>query len=240
MGGEQNELYCNSLAQMAAAAELSPVCINSDSELEIHFSDVISVAAAELSPELASSNNSSESVMYVSDQQQDTMPVPSHDNPNSEEEETSRGHSDVMSSLLPEQEYCDAMSNTYQVTQPSETCHFTRCEDFHAKESEAFSEKESEECSASNMASNVDIHDECLISEEDKLEPRNDTVAAFWLSPVSVLGIEQSRDHKPPTYKIRGPDQSTPQLIPRARQPRKPPDSKINEDESQIMMTKVQ
>ena len=230
MGGQQNELYCNSLDQTAAAFELSPVCINPDRELEIHFSDVSSVAAAELSPELASSKNSSESVMYVSDQQQDTMPVPSHVNPNSEKAETSRGHSDVMSSLLPEQENCDAMSNTYQVTQPSETCHFTRCEDFNAKESEALSVKESEECSASNMASNVDSHDECLISEEDKLEPRNDTVAAFWLSPVSVLGIEQSRDHKPPNHKIRGPEQSTPQLIPRARPPRKPPDQEIYQD----------
>ena len=157
------------------------------------------------------------------------MPVPPHDNPNSEEVETSRGHSDVMSSLLPKQEYCDAMSNTYQVTQPSETCHFTRCEDFNAKEPEAFSVKESEACSASNMASKADSH-ECLISEEDKLEPRNDTVAAFWLSPVSVLCIEQSRDHKPPTYKIRGPEQSTPQLIPRARPPRKPPDREIYQD----------
>ena len=156
MGGQQNELYCNSLDQTVAAIQLSPVCIDSDSELEIHLSDVSSVAAAELSPELASSNNSSESVIYVSDQQQDTMPVTSHDDPNSEEVETSRGHFDVMSSLLPEQEYCDAMSNTYQVTQLSETCHFTRCEDFNAKEPEAFSVKESEECSASNMASNAD------------------------------------------------------------------------------------
>ena len=143
----------------------------------------------------------------------------------SEEVETSRGHSDVMSSLLPEQEYCDAMSNTYQVTQPSETCHFTRCEDFNAKESEAFSVKESEECSSRNMASNADSH-ECLISEGDKLEPRN----AFWLSPVSVLGIEQSRDHKPPNHKIRGPEQSTPQLISRVRPPRKPPDRDIYQD----------
>ena len=118
------------------------------------------------------------------------------------------------------------MSNTYQVTQTSETCHFTRCEDFNAKESEAFSVNESEECSASNMASNADSH-ECLISKEDKLEPRNDTVAAFWLSPVSVLGIEQSRDHKPSNHKIRVPEQSTPQLIPRARPPRKPPDRDI-------------
>ena len=207
----------------------SLVCINPDSELEIHFSDVSSVAAAELSPELASSNNSSESGMYVSDQQQDTMPVPSHVNPNSEKVETSRGHSDVKSSLLPEQEYCDAMSYTYQVTRPSETCHFIRCEDFNAKESEAFSVKESEECSASNMASNADSH-ECLISEEDKLEPRNDTVAAFWLSPVSVLGEILPKQLIPPTYKIRGPEQSTPQLIPRARPPRKPPDREIYQD----------
>ena len=77
-------------------------------------------------------------------------------------------------------------------------------------------------------ASNADSH-ECLISEEDKLEPRNDTVVAFWLSPVSVLGIhvEQSRNHKPPNHKIGGPEQSTPQLIPRARPPRKPPDREI-------------
>ena len=229
MGGQQNELYYNSLDQTAAAVELSPVCINSDSELEIHFSDVSSVAAAELSPELASSNNSSESIIYVSDQPQDTMPVPSHDNPNSEEVDTSRGHSDVMSFLLPEQKYCDAMSNTYQVTQPSEICHFTRCEDFNAKESEAFSVKESEECSASNMASNADSH-ECLISEEDKLEHRNDTVAAFWLSPVSVLGERLPKQLIPPTYKLRGPEPSTPQLVPRARPPRKPPDREISQD----------
>ena len=80
MGVQQNELYYNSLDQTMAASELSPVCINSDSELEIHFSDVSPVAVAELSPELASSNNSSESIINVSDQQQDTMPVPSHDN----------------------------------------------------------------------------------------------------------------------------------------------------------------
>ena len=64
MGGQQTELYYSSLDQTVAAVELSPVCINSDSELEIHFNDVSSVAAAELSPELASSNNSSE-VSYM-------------------------------------------------------------------------------------------------------------------------------------------------------------------------------
>ena len=66
MGGQQNELYYNSLDQMVATIELSPVCINSDSELGIHFSDVSSVAASELSPDLASPNNSSESIVYVS------------------------------------------------------------------------------------------------------------------------------------------------------------------------------
>ena len=190
MGGQRNELYYNSQDQTAATVHLSAACINPDSELQMHFNDNISVVAVQLSPELTSSNDSAENIVYVFDQQQGTKPVPSHDVQNSEEAETSRGHSDVMSSLQPEQEYCDDMINTYQVTQQSKASHFTRFEDFNAKTSEAFSVQESKDCEvqisedcsaslASNMASNADSHDEFLISEEDKLEPRNDTVAAL-------------------------------------------------------------
>ena len=54
LGGQQNEKYYNSLDQMAAAVQLSPVYVHSDShdsELEIHFNGASSVAA-QLSPEL--------------------------------------------------------------------------------------------------------------------------------------------------------------------------------------------
>ena len=115
MGGQQNELYYNSLDQTAADFELSPVCINSDSELEIHFSDVSSVAAAELSPELASSNNSSESIVYGSVHHQVPMLVPTHDDSLSHGDTGFSVYLDVVSSIYPEKEDHDAVVNEIEV-----------------------------------------------------------------------------------------------------------------------------
>ena len=48
------------------------------------------------------------------------------------------------------------MSSTYQVTQLSEASHFERCEDFNAKESEAFNVKESKDC---DLLRQTKVHD---------------------------------------------------------------------------------
>ena len=235
MGGQQIELYYNSLDQTVSAVELSPVSINSDSELGIHFSDVSSVAAAELSPELTASNDSSESIVYGSDRQQNPMPVRTHDdNLNSDVEDTRFGvYPDVTSSIHPEKEDHDAVLNENGSTQQSEDHYTTSSEVFNSKGTKDDSVQESENGQASEdcnvleaSAENQGYH-ECIPKneEQEKLEPRIFTVAAFWLSPVSVLGKDM-----PPVYKTRGPKRSIPQLVPRARSPRKPPDREINQD----------
>ena len=234
LGGQQIELYYNSLDQTVAAVELSPVCINSDSELGIHFSDVSSVAAAELSPELTASNDSSESIVYGSDRQQDPMPVLTHDdNLNSDVEETRFGvYPDVTSSIHPEKEDHDAVVNENGSTQQSEDHCTTRSEVFNSKGTEDDSAQESEDCNVLEASDeNQDCH-ECFTKneEQEKLEPRIYTVAASWLSPVAILGTEQLNEHLPPTLLTRGPKRSTPQLVPRARPPRKPPDREICQD----------
>ena len=238
MGGQQNELYCNSLDQTAAAFELSPVCINSDSELEIHFNDVSSVAAAELSPELPSSNNSSESIVYGSVHQQVPMPVPSLDDSLNSGVSDRRfsASPDVTSSIGPEQEDCNSIANENQSIQPSEDHCTTRSDVFIAKEDdnaqESKDDQASEDCNVLEASDeNQDCH-ECFTKneEQEKLEPRIYTVAALWLSPVSFLGKRLTNKHKPPIYKTRGPKRSTPQLVPRARPPRKPPDREKSQD----------
>ena len=82
-----------------------------------------------------------------------------------------------------------------------------------------------------HLMKNQDCH-ECFTKneEQEKLEPRIYTVAASWLSPVAILVTEQLNKHLPPTLLPRGPKRSTPQLVPRARPPRKPPDREINQD----------
>ena len=186
MGGQQIELYYNSLDQTVAAIELSPVGINSDSELGIHFSDVSSVAAAELSPELTASNDSSESIVYGSDHQQDPMPVLTHDdNLNSDPEDTRFVvYPDVTSSIHPEKEDHDAVVNENGSTQDHCT---TRSEVFNSKGTKDDSVQESENGQASEDCNVLEASDEnqgcheCIPKneEQEKLEPRIFTVAAF-------------------------------------------------------------
>ena len=172
MGGLQNELYCNSLDQTAAAFELSPVCINSDSELEIHFNDVSSVAAAELSPKLPSSNNSSESIVYGSVHQQVPMPVPSLDDSLNSGVRDRRfsASPDVTSSIGPEQEDCNSIANENQSIQPSEDHCTTRSDVFIAKEDdnaqESKDDQASEDCNVLEASDeNQDCH-ECFTKQE--------------------------------------------------------------------------
>ena len=138
------------------------------------------------------------------------------------------------SSLHPQREDNDALAsqNNLNVTA-------TRTEVFNIKETEDSSSKESkdgqatEDCIVLKVTDQAQDSHEFLISEEDKLEPRNNTVAAFWLSPVSVLG-----KHMPPIYKTRGPEPSIPQLVPRAKPPRKAPERNMP-GQIQMMTIKI-
>ena len=101
---------------------------------------------------------------------------------------------------------------------------------YSAQESE--DGKASEDCYVLEAADeNQDCH-ECFTKneEQENLEPRIYTVAAFWLSPVAILETEQVDERLPLSHLPRGPKRSTPQLVPRARPSRKPPDRDICHD----------